>query len=454
MDYKNKYFKYKQKYIILKGGVGPDRNQRPFEEQVPQRVAVGPGEIDENLRVLQRRAAVIVNEIGDEIVDENLVEQVLQRRGAFMNADAPAGERPRIIGVGPAGEPPRIIGVGPGRDAEVEDDIPGKKLIDSDPEKAIELVNIYIGELTENKRLLDQKIIELKELNDRLISERMNVYQQNIQKKKRLEDLKLEYEQTRQELLIKRNKLSDYQTLQKKSDQEILLIKQNIVRNLTDDLQKNIKLSHQKQIKEKNRIDDIEKMDAFQLLNYYQTKEIILKREISQIEERLNRLRTEFDELKVEFLALNKKLDDLNIEFNTTRRNYLQLSNDKILLSRKLEDAQKHLEKCQLSLEKKKFPERVKLREEEHDKDLQRRGLVAKKNWPIWYKEFMEIHRGLGFDRYLDATKEYPNKSDVVEDRNSLFANYERIVWINDLVPQWWLDGLKEKLYIENKLIS
>ena len=157
----------------------------------------------------------------------------------------------------------------------------------------------------------------------------------------------------------------------------------------------------------------------------------------------------EYNQLKVEVVALKKKLDDLDKEHSTAYNHFRLTSADKRLLSKKLEDAQKHLEKCQLSLEKKKFPERVKLREEEYDRDLKRRKIVTKKNWPIWYKELMERPRGIGFDRYLDATIEYPNKSDVEEDRTKLLDNYERILWINDLVPQWWLDGLKEKLHIE-----
>ena len=428
MDYKEKYFKYKQKYLILKGGV------------------VGQNERD-------NMAALPLNPEGRP----NWAAEIV---GVGPGPGEPA--EPIIVGVGP-GRPaePIIVGVGPAGPVEPAgpdvDDLYIGALIYSDPEKAIELVNIYIGKLTENIRLLDQKIIELKELIERISRQRTEVNQQLTQMARELRDLKNEFEQSLINLSIKKDALRKNQDFQKASEQQILLAKRNSVEEFKLRLQGLKKISHQEQSKAIKVIDELEKKDVYGILKDKQTKEIILKREIEEIEQRVIGLKMRHEERRVEFVELKKKLDDLDKEYTKADSNHFRLTNrERRILSTQLQNAQKELENAQKELEKKKFPERVKLREEqaklreeEYDRDLKRRKIVTKKNWPIWYKELMERPRGIGFDRYLDATKEYPNKSDVEEDRTKLLDNYERILWINDLVPQWWLDGLKEKLHIE-----
>ena len=161
-------------------------------------------------------------------------------------------------------------------------------------------------------------------------------------------------------------------------------------------------------------IDELEKKDVYEILKDKQTKEIILKREIEEIKQRVSGLKMRHDQRAVEYVELNKKLDDLNKEYTKADSNHFRLTTrERVILSTKLQNAQKELENAPKELEKKKFPERVKLREEqaklreeEYDRDLKRRKIVTKKNWPIWYKELMERPRGIGFDRYLDATKD------------------------------------------------
>jgi chromosome segregation ATPase len=169
----------------------------------------------------------------------------------------------------------------------------------------------------------------------------------------------------------------------------------------------------------------------------FKAKEESQKKKLDKSNERYNQLKLQCEELRDNNTRLEKRRDSLIKEIQT-------LSQEENIIFHRIGEVSKKLEFVRMRIDKYELARLKKERPEQFDKAFKRRGLIPKKNWPLWYtEEQSRIETYNDNPLYFNYRREYNR-----EDRERLLTYYYKILWLDDLVPEWWIEALKIKLGI------